>query len=161
MHGDRQNDVMSQEQILQECHQYDDIIYLSRPVSQKHLPMERNNRAAQFSPFAALTGHDAAIQETARLTNRWMELDEQSLVILNEKIQILQNYLKEAKHPLEITVTYFLEDRRKQGGNYLTEIGILKKINEYEQQLILQNGVSIAVDRIVELECDLFAVYSL
>ncbi len=161
MHGDRQNDAVEQGQILQESHAYDDIIYLSRPVSLKHPPMESNNRAAQFSPFAALTGHSAAIEETARLTSQWLDMDEQSLAILDEKMQIIRHYLEIGSQPLQVTITYFMDDARKQGGSYVTERGTVKKIKDYEQLLVLQNGSSIAINRIVALECDVFAAYGL
>ncbi len=161
MHGDRQNDAVEQGQILQESHAYDDIIYLSRPVSLKHPPMDINNRAAQFSPFAALTGHSAAIEETARLTSQWLDMDEQSLAILDEKMQIIRHYLEIGSQPLQVTITYFMDDARKQGGSYVTECGTVKKIKDYEQLLVLQNGSSIAINRIVALECDVFAAYGL
>lgn len=112
-------------QIWKDSSRYQDIMGLSRPVSANHPPMNRTSRAAQFSPFAALTGHNDVIRETARLTSPWVELDEQSVGILNEKLQILRCHL--VGHP-EVTITYFEPDDKKDGGSYQTVTGNVKKI---------------------------------
>ena len=103
---------------------YDDIIHLPHPVSTKHTQMPIVDRIAQFSPFAALTGHDAAIKETARLTDRCIELDEEEKYRLDDKLRIFQKML--FKQPL-LLVTYFQADNRKFGGSYLTVGGRVKK----------------------------------
>lgn len=132
---------------------YDDIIDLPHHVSQTHPRMSAIDRAAQFSPFAALTGHFAAIKETARLTDRKIEPDEHAKSLLDMKQRILSEAI--AEHP-EVTVTYFKPDERKSGGEYLTLTGKLKKINEYERILILVNGERIPFDDILDIESELF-----
>lgn len=135
---------------------YDDIIHLSHPVSATHPPMPIINRAAQFSPFAALTGYEAAIKETARLTDRRMELDESSLTALNEKIHLLSDVM--AEHP-QITVIYFQPDGKKDGGAYVTAAGVLKKVDDYNKAILMMSGESISMEDILDIECDLFAPY--
>ena len=92
---------------------YNDIIHLSRPQSSRHLPMSMRDRAAHFSPFAALTGYDAAIEETGRITDSFIELDENRKSVLNEKLQLILKHIKEQP---EVTLTYFQPDNRKTGG---------------------------------------------
>ncbi|MFR3323878.1 MAG: hypothetical protein ACLTR8_04800 [Oscillospiraceae bacterium] len=104
--------------------EYDDLLYLPHPVSRKHPPMSAMDRAAQFSPFSALTGYEAVLQEAGRLTDSRAELTEYSRDILDQKQQILLDAAP--AHP-EITVTCFIPDRRKQGGAYGTLKGNLKK----------------------------------
>ena len=131
---------------------YQSIINLEHPTSSKHPRMSRLQRAAQFAPFAALTGHDAAIQETARLTDRMIEFDEEQLVILNEKLQIVNEF----KHLEEqVKIIYFVKDSRKSGGKYQEKIGIIKQIDEIERKIIFQDKSYIYIDDIVEIESDL------
>lgn len=132
---------------------YDDIINLPHHVSETHPRMSAIDRAAQFSPFAALTGYSAAIKETARLTDRRIELDEHAKSVLDMKQRILSEVIDELP---EITVTYFRPDRHKSGGEYLTVTGELKKINEYERALILTDGERIPFDDILDIESGLF-----
>ena len=127
---------------------YEDIIHLSRPVSTKHPPMSLYDRAAQFSPFAALTGHEAAIVETARLTEGVMELDENEKEKINEKLQWL---LEPPQEEREVTITYFLPDEKKAGGSYPSITGILHKLNEYERTIIMKDGRMIPIDRIKDI----------
>lgn len=115
---------------------YEDIMHLSRPVSSLHLPMSMHDRAAQFSPFAALTGYDAAIEETARLTDRQTELAESSKEVLDKKIRAIQDAIDTMP---EVTVTFFEPDLRKAGGAYRTITGRVKKIDEYNKSLIFQD----------------------
>ena len=136
-----------------EAHAYDDIVALPHPVSQRHPQMPIADRAAQFSPFAALTGHDAAIKETARLTDRQIELDENSKSFLDEKLRMVLERL--ADHP-QVTVTYFQPDGKKAGGAYVRSTGEIKKIDEYERLIVLLSGVKIPIDSIIALESELF-----
>ena len=132
---------------------YEDIINFSHHRSKKHPHMPLSDRAAQFSPFAALTGHDAAIKETARLTDRKIELDEYEIAALDEKLQIIKTKLNSKSCP-GITVTYFQPDDRKEGGEYLTITGTVKKMDEYMRCLITNEGVRIPVEDILELIVD-------
>ena len=115
-----------------DSHRYDDIIHLPHHVSTAHPPMPAADRAAQFSPFAALTGHEAAIRETARLTDERAELDENAKAVLDEKLRMIQEMLP--AHP-EITVTYFQPDAKKSGGAYVSVTGRVKKLDLYRQCL--------------------------
>lgn len=127
---------------------YDDIINLSHHRSKKHPHMPLIDRAAQFSPFAALTGHDAAIKETARLTDRKIELDEYEIAVLDEKLQQVRLQLKSCP---EITVTYFKPDERKHGGEYVTITGNVKKMDVYTKCFIMNDGTRILIEDIIEL----------
>jgi uncharacterized protein (UPF0248 family) len=107
------------------------------------------DRAAQFSPFAALTGYDAAIKETARLTDWRIELDESMQDALNDKLQIIADRLKE--HP-EIAVSYFQPDAKKSGGAYVTAAGPVKKIDDYERVVVMTDGTAIPIDEIISID---------
>ncbi len=137
--GDKMNDKYN----------YNDIINLPHPVSQKHPQMSLYDRAAQFSPFAALTGHEEAIRETARQTEAWVDLDEDRKEELNEKMQEIVEHLNEAP---EVTLTYFKEDEKKEGGSYVTVTGRIKKWREYEQQLVLEDGTVVALEKVFGIE---------
>lgn len=137
-----------------EKHCYDDIINLPHPTSKKHPRMATIDRAAQFSPFAALTGYDAAVKETARLTDQRIELDEYQKVSLDERLQIVQEHLRER---LEISLTYFKPDDRKAGGSYLTITGVVKKIDNYERIVMMSDGTKIPIDEIFELSGEVFS----
>ncbi len=128
---------------------YDDIINLPYPTSKKHPRMSRKNRAAQFSPFAALTGYDAAIREAARITENRRMLSEDAADELNYKISLLQQ--KRAKWN-RIKITYFREDETKDGGMYRKEEGYFKKIKSDEKILELTNGIQIKLDDIFKIE---------
>ncbi|MEG1458250.1 MAG: hypothetical protein RSJ40_02985 [Acetivibrio sp.] len=132
---------------------YDDIINLVHPVSKKHPPMPRMDRAAQFAPFAALTGYEDAVKETARLTDRRKELDEGEQDMLREKLNLVVAQIEECP---EITITYFKPDEKKDGGAYLTATGYVKKIDEYQRTLYLTDGTKIAIEEIFEIESKLF-----
>lgn len=134
-------------------HQYDDIINLSHHVSATRPQMSMINRAAQFSPFAALTGYDAAIRETGRLTDRRIELSEDSRADLDRKQQLLSDRL--AEHP-EVSVTYFVPDGKKAGGAYVTVTGNVKKLDDFQRLIVLTDGTVVPVDEILALESDLF-----
>ena len=134
-------------------HKYDDIINLPHHTSATRPRMAIIDRAAQFSPFAALTGYDAAVKETARLTEDRVELDEYQKSALNDRLQILQERLSNT--PV-ISITYFVPDERKSGGAYCTETGIIKKIDYYERAVIMRSGTHISIDEIIGIEGDLF-----
>lgn len=132
---------------------YDDIIHLPHHVSKTRPQMSLEDRAAQFSPFAALTGYDAAILETGRLTEDKLELGEETQAILDRK----QRYLAEIIDTKpEITVTYFVPDEKKSGGAYSTVTGFLKRIDEYERVLMLTDGRKIQLDAVLDIESDMF-----
>lgn len=134
-------------------HQYDDIIDLPHHVSSIRPRMSMIDRAAQFSPFAALTGYDAAIKETGRLTDHRIELSEECRAVLDRKQQVLLENL--AEHP-EVSVTYFVPDERKSGGTYVTVAGRVKKVDDYQRLLLLTDGTKIALDEILDIESELF-----
>ena len=125
---------------------YDDIINLPHPTSAKHPRMSMAARAAQFSPFAALVGHGAAIRETARLTDRKIELTEEEKEVLDEKLWLLNDTGKEA------LFTYFLPDGKKDGGAYVTAAGSIERLDPLERQIILTGGAVIPIEDILEIE---------
>ena len=131
---------------------YDDILDLPHPTSKKHPRMSMAARAAQFAPFAALTGYGDAIKETARITDQQLELDENEKALLNEKLQLLRQHLPGKP---KITITYFVPDTKKAGGSYQTITGFVKKLQEYERRLIMTDGTIIPIDAIIELYGDI------
>lgn len=128
--------------------EYDDIIDLSRPKS-KHEPMPMSDRAAQFSPFAALTGYGDAIDETARLTDARIELSEEERAELDYK----QQYLATLDSPT-VTVTYFVPDERKTGGAYVTHTGVLKRVDEVERMVVFKDGLRVPLDEVMDIKCE-------
>lgn len=134
-------------------HKYDDMLTLSRPVSEKHIPMPRPDRAAQFSSFAALTGYEEAVGETARITDSRLEVDEDRASELNDKLNILRDKLCERP---EIAVTYFVPDNKKSGGKYITLRGNARAIDEYERTVIFTGGGRIPIDDIFSLGGDIY-----
>lgn len=139
---------------MSDTHKYDDIINLSHHVSANHPHMSALDRAAQFSPFAALTGHDAAIRETARLTDSLMELTEEGKELLDERLQMLRVHL--AERP-EVTFTYYEPDEKKSGGEYITVHGRVKKLNELEHQIVLEDGSIVPIENLFAVEGEQFA----
>ena len=132
---------------------YEDILHLPHPVSATRRPMSLRDRAAQFAPFAALTGHDAAIRETARLTDCQADLDEDQKALLNRQLQYLLAMAD--RHP-EITVTFFQPDTKKDGGAYKCVTACLQSIDLYTQPLVLADRLRIPIDRIYALEGNCF-----
>ena len=128
--------------------EYDDIIDLPRPKS-KHEPMPMSDRAAQFSPFAALTGYGDAIDETARLTDHRIELSEEERTELDYK----QQYLSTLDSPT-VTVTYFVRDERKSGGAYVTHTGVLKRVDEVESMVVFKDGLRVPLDEVMDIKCE-------
>ena len=137
---------------LSETHQYDDIIHQPHHTSTVHARMSVLDRAAQFSPFAALTGYEAAIEETGRLTDAWVELDENMTAEINENLQIIMAQLANQSHP-EVTITYFVPDANKEkiGGAYRNITGAVKKVDEAARVIIFKSGVRIDIDRIMQI----------
>ena len=134
-------------------YQYDDIINLPHHTSPTRPRMSAIDRAAQFSPFAALTGYDAAVKETARLTEERIELDEYAKADLDAKLQMIHDSFVDKP---EISITYFVPDERKAGGAYVTVTGTIKKIDTYEQNLIMTEGQSIPINEIIQIDGELF-----
>lgn len=130
---------------------YDDIRQLPHPDPRNHPRMSMRDRAAQFSPFAALTGYDAAVEESERLTQEWKAPDEAAAEELDRKLGILQNALANGLQP-EIKVTYFREDDRKEGGSYQTKQGEVRRIDACHRQVIFQDGECVPLIRICEME---------
>lgn len=128
---------------------YFDIINLPHHVSRNHPQMPMEARAAQFAPFAALTGYDAVIHETARLTDKQVELEEYDNDRLNRIFSELMDSLE--KHPM-VTVSYFMPDEHKAGGAYMTVSGKLKKIDTYEQIMKMEDGTVIPIGSIMDLQ---------
>lgn len=128
---------------------YEDILYLPHHQSTDRPHMSLHDRAAQFSPFAALTGHKDAIEETARLTEEEITLDETKREQINEALYEISQHLSEHRRA---AITYFKPDVRKSGGSYLTDIGTIKKIDETEQMIVMDSGIRIPMQQIVEIE---------
>ena len=132
---------------------YNDILHLPHPTSAKHPRMPISDRAAIFSPFAALTGHGDAIRETARLTDQRIELDEDTRAELDLKQQILADKIDERP---EVSVVWFRPDEKKDGGKYVTTTGQLKKVDDIERTLRFADGTTIPLDDVLELRSDCF-----
>ena len=132
-----------------DTHKYDDIIHLPHHVSARHPQMSLMNRAAQFSPFASLTGHGAAIQETARLTDSFVELEEDQKEQLDE--QLLKLREEPARNP-EVEAVYFQPDARKDGGAYVTIRGTVKKIDGYRRRILFTDGTTVPMDMLFSIE---------
>ena len=128
---------------------YDDILYLPHPISAAHPPMPVAERAAQFSPFAALTGYEDAIEETERMTQERLELTEDEKAALDEKLRAL---LAEADSCPQAEITWFLPDERKAGGAYVTYSGTIKKVDMAARLIRLEDGRTVPMDEIVEIE---------
>lgn len=131
--------------------QYKDIINLSRPVSKRHAPVSLLDRAAQFAPFAALSGFEEGIQETARKTTRKKELAESEKNIISDKLSQLAQELSVSNTP-EVTVKYFVEDEFKEGGAYETKKGQVKKIDLYRHLLVFTDATQIDIENLTDLK---------
>ena len=133
---------------------YDSIMNLPHHVSKTRPQMPMSDRAAQFAPFAALTGYDAAIKETGRLTDERIELDEEALTALDMKYQLLMDALDDA---LEVTITYFQPDERKDGGKYVSATGAVKKVDDFERRITMWDGTRIPTDDVLSTDGELFS----
>ena len=133
---------------------YDEIMGLPHHVSKTRPQMPMSDRAAQFAPFAALTGYDSAIKETGRLTDERIVLDEEALTALDMKYQLLMDAFDDAP---EVTITYFQPDERKTGGKYITATGTVKKVDDFERRITMQNGTKILMDDVLNIDGELFS----
>ena len=132
---------------------YDDIINLPHYISKKHPQMSIEARSAQFAPFSALTGYDEAIKETARLTDKRIEIDDGLKIILNNKLQYV---LENLKLKPEMIFTYFVYDDKKIGGKYVEKIGVVKKIDMVEQYVMLIDKTKIPILEIINITGEIF-----
>lgn len=132
--------------------QYNDIINLPHHISKKRPQMSLYARSAQFAPFAALTGYDDAVKETARQTNARIEIDEELKSILDSKLQII---IERINTKPEVSFTYFVPDIKKEGGKYLTVVGIVKKIDLYNQKIFLADNTQIPISEIIDISGEL------
>lgn len=132
---------------------YDDIINLPHHVSKTHPQMTMYQRAAQFAPFAALVGHDAMISETARLTDEEVEMEDEAVKILNRRMAYLNVRMQD--HPV-VTITYFIHDKKKTGGEYKSHTGMVRKIDEYDNSLTMSDGTVIPFISILDIDGEIF-----
>ena len=135
---------------------YEDIVDLPHHISKKHPQPTMADRAARFAPFAAITGYEEMVLEEARVTDVRIEMDESSKAALNEKLNMILEFIDEQP---EVSITYFEPDKRKAGGAYITVTGTVKRIDEYEHLVIMTDGKKINIDDIYNLQSELF--YSL
>lgn len=136
-------------------HPYEDIINLPHHVSPTRPRMSMSDRAAQFSPFAALSGFEDAIHETARATGRKIEPDESAKAVLDEKLRLLAETIEDRPRA---AVTYFLPDKKKSGGEYVTAAGNVKKIDSIQREVVMLSGTRIPIDDILDIAGDLFKI---
>jgi len=132
---------------------YDSVKRLPHHQSATRPHMSLYDRAAQFSPFAALTGYDDAVKEAARLTDTKAELDEYEKAAINERLNKIQDTLDEQP---EASITYFLPDKKKSGGVYVTVTGCVKKVDEYEHIVVMRDGTNVPIDDIAEIGGEMF-----
>ena len=137
---------------MEDISKYEDIINMPHHVSKKHPHMSMLDRAAQFAPYAALTGHKDLIDETARLTDRKIDLNEEEKDILNYKLKII---LEQIDLKPMVNITYFVKDDKKQGGCYLSITSIIKKFDEYRKTIVLEDKLEIKLDDIFDIESNI------
>lgn len=139
---------------FKEIHQYDDIINLPHHKSTKRPHMSKEKRAAQFSPFAAVTGYDEAVKEKARLTDKRIDLDENEKTRLDDKLKVIKEHLPNKP---DLAITYFQPDENKAGGSYLTACGIVKKIDYYERVISMEDKRRIYIDEIFDISGEILS----
>ena len=132
--------------MIKQTNKYSDIINMPHHASKTHPQMSLEARSAQFAPFAALTGYGDAINETGRLTNEKIEIDDELKEILNEKMIKIKSKLSER---LTVSFTYFIPDEKKSGGKYVTVKGIVKKVND--NSIILEDKTEILIEDIIDI----------
>lgn len=135
---------------MNESGKYDDIIKLSHHISKKHPQMSMEERAAQFAPFAALVGYEDAVEETARITTKRIELNEEEKNALDIKLQMLNEQIHIQIYP-NVTIMYFVPDLKKDGGKYIKISGTVKRIDEYKQLIILDDKTEIPISEIISI----------
>ena len=140
-------------EVVSDTRKYDDIINLPHHVSTSHRSMSLLDRAAQFAPFAALSGYEEAVKETRRLTDKKRELDDSEKEKLDDRLQIIKDSLE--MHPI-VEITYFVPDERKSGGAYVTASGYVKKLNTYSSTLIMGDDTLIPINEIMNIKGELF-----
>ena len=128
---------------------YDDIINMEHPTSLKHPRMSRIDRAAQFSPFAALSGYEDAVEETARVTDEKRTLTDDEIDSINKKLNVILEHLRESPR---VRIRYFVPDKRKDGGEYVTVTGTVKRIDEFESVILMSDGTLIPLADIRDIE---------
>lgn len=138
-------------------HRYDDLLNLPHHVSTVHPHMSLYDRAAQFAPFKALTGYEDDVEESARLTDERIDLDEDRIERLDARLQILEDHLAEAP---TVSFTFFQPDSRKDGGSYETVSGVVKKIDVIQRSIILKSGQTIAIDSVYNIDGELFRAFT-
>ena len=129
---------------------YEDIIHMEHPVSSRHTPMPAINRAAQFAPFAALTGYNEAIEETARQVDTRIVLTESEMAVLDEKLREIDKYTSDER--TEVVITWFRPDEQKEGGTYIRTKGIVRKIDRQKRRLLMDGGEVIPMDEVISIE---------
>ena len=127
---------------------YDDIINMSHHISKKHPRMSLENRSAQFAPFAALTGYEDEVEETARITDKRIEITDEIKSKINMKLQIIQETIK--TNP-KVTITYFISDNKKEGGSYKTVTSNVLKIDQYKKLVVLKDNTKIFISDIINI----------
>ena len=132
-----------------DLHRYDDIINLPHYTSKVHPRMPMEKRAAQFSPFEALTGYGDAVSETVRLTDSRIDLDESARTALEERLQLV---LDADKPKPEVSLTWFVPDERKAGGRYLTHTGVLRKFDTLARVIVMEDGTLVPVDEVTDVQ---------
>lgn len=141
-----------------DLHNYDDIIDMPHYTSPSHKRMDVIDRAAQFSPFAALTGYDAAVEEAARLTDEKRELSEDVKAIIDAKIQMIADCLDDAP---EVSITYFVPDEKKAGGAYANIVGVVKAVDAYEHCIVMTDQRKLYITRIRDINSRFFQCFDI
>ena len=134
---------------------YEDIINMPHHVSTKHARLSMEQRAAQFAPFAALTGYEDAVKETGRETSFKIELDDEMKQIIDSKLQII---LEKIKNKPEVTITYFIPDSKKDGGEYIAKTGLVSKIDTFNQKIVLLDQTEIPINEIIDIEGNILKI---
>lgn len=140
---------------MQYDHKYDDIIEMEHHISKKHPQMSLYARSAQFAPFAALTGYEDAVKETGRETSFKIELDDEMKQIIDSKLQII---LEKIKNKPEVTITYFIPDSKKDGGEYIAKTGLVSKIDTFNQKIVLLDQTEIPINEIIDIEGNILKI---
>lgn len=137
---------------MTDIHRYDEIINLPRHISESHPPLGKDSYAAQFSPFESLTGYDDVVEEAARTTDNRVYIDDDEKIRLSE---LLTEILRHSDDKPEVTITYYVADKVKDGGEFVTVKGTVKKYRESENSIIMDDDTVIAIEDITDIECDL------